>query len=127
MIEYFKAFLKQTIVFGLSFYLVHQAIVSFAFSELELPYPLVAIYASQFFISGITCVVLVKISESKKDLVGYSFLGLSLLRGGLTYLIMLPVKQSYEVFPKELLVQFLIPYFVFLALDAWYTTYLLKD
>ena len=127
MIEYFKTFFKQTVVFGLSFYIIHQLIISFVYNDIELPYTLTVIYACQFFISGLTCLILVKISESKSEAVGYSFLGLSVLRGLLTYLIILPVKQNYDVIPKSILFQFIIPYFVFLALDAWYTAYMLKD
>jgi len=89
-------------------------------------YPIEVVYGFFFSCSLILMLILVKVKEKNIDNVGYTFLLVTCVKMGLSYLLLSPILNSENVNLRYEKINFFIIFAVFLALETIVTIRMLN-
>lgn len=115
------------VVFTILLFTIHFLLIHNLFSELKLIINLPSIYAFHIIVSLLIGIVLIYISKIDFDRVGFAFMALSILKMLAAILFLLPIirAKQEEVLPD--VVNFFIPYFLYLTFEIWFGMKLLNQ
>lgn len=127
----FKSYrpILEIVLSAILFFLAHKLFFFFNSNHPNLQgfhYPIEVIYGFFFSCSLILMLILVKVKEKNIDNVGYTFLLVTCVKMGLSYLLLLPILNSENVNLRYEKINFFIIFAVFLALETIVTIRMLN-
>ncbi len=119
-------FIRFFIPFTLVLLLVHYA-TSHYFFNLNLYYPVWAIYLFHFVAGLLIYSFLVFVHQNFQEKTGFAFMGLGLLKMLAAILFLLPALLNAKEHAMQNLVTFFIPYFLYLFLETMFAVKLINS
>jgi len=119
-------FALRLIPFTTVLFLIQYLVNVILLEDLELYYPLYAIYLFHFFATLFIYIILLFIYNNFQDKTGFAFMGASLLKMLAAVLFLLPMMLNNSANPFGNLLSFFIPYFMFLIFETIYAVKLIN-
>lgn len=119
-------FSLRLIPFTIVLFLVQYLVSVFLLKDMQLYYPLYAIYLFHFLATLFIYIILLYIYNNFQDKTGFAFMGASLLKMLAAVLFLLPMMLNNSENPFGNLLSFFIPYFMFLVFETIYAVKLIN-
>jgi len=119
-------FAYRLLPFTFILFIIQYLVTAFLLKDMDLYYPVYAIYLFHFLATLIIYIILIFIYNNFKDNTGYAFMGASLLKMLAAVLFLLPMLLSNSGNPFANLLSFFIPFFLFLIFETFYAVKLLN-
>ncbi len=119
-------FAYRLLPFTIILFFVQYLITAFLLGDMDLYYPVYAIYLFHFLATLIIYIILILIYNNFQDKTGFAFMGASLLKMLAAVLFLLPMLLNNSSNPFANLLSFFIPYFLFLIFETFYAVKLIN-
>lgn len=114
----------QALLISIVFFLIHFGIVTFL-NKIDTT-PFLMSYALQFIMTLVILLAMIKIYDTAKEQLGFAFLGLSILKVGISYFFATEYLFQNKAMLETNKFNFFIIFLFFLSLDVYFTIRLLN-